>query len=133
MLTSDPILFVVIATAVGWVVLVNTFSGVMNAKAIIARGERIPFVFKGPLYVGGFVGLALDVIFNWPLGLLVFCEGPRKLTFSARVQWHVDHSRGEDLERAIWWGEQLNKFDPRHISRLAEASRRLEASKDGHG
>jgi len=99
----------------GYVLLVNLFAAAMHAKAIVERGDSIPFVLLLPLYVGAFVGLVLDVLFNWTAGSIVYRELPRELTFTSRCKRHKLAPWGtRDREKAEWWCKQLNKFDPGH-------------------
>ncbi len=35
-------------------------------------------------------GLPLDILYNWLVGSLVFLEAPAELTFSRRLQRHID-------------------------------------------
>jgi len=61
------------------------------------------------------VGAIADFVFNHTRGSLMFREGPRKLLFTHRVQYHIDHSDGWRLEKARRWAALLNAIAPGHI------------------
>lgn len=98
---------------VSYVALINLFAAAMHAKAILARGERVHFIFLGPLAIGAVVGWLLDVAFNMTIGSLVYLELPHELTFTSRCKRHKKRLDWRS-DKAKWWCKQLNKFDPGH-------------------
>ena len=104
---------IAVSSVLGYIALINLFAAVMHAKMIIGRGEKIHILFKGPLYIGAVVGLALDVLFNIFIGTFIYVEAPREITFTARCSRHK-RGVGWRKDKAKWWCLQLNKFDPGH-------------------
>lgn len=110
----NPYLWTLVSAVCLWFGLAWAFVAVMHAKAVIDRGEDIHWIFKLPLYALFAAGIVLDVIWNWTIGSLIFRELPRKITFTSRVKHHLKRS-GWRQDRALWWAEELNKFDRGHV------------------
>ncbi len=106
-------LWLLVSSVALWIALVNAFAAVMHAKAIVGRGERLHWSFKGPLLCAAAVGYIIDCAWNWTFGCAIFRERPRRMTFTARCAHHKRGS-GWRRERALWWCRELSKFDPGH-------------------
>ncbi len=92
----------------------TAFMVVVTAKKLREMG-----LLEGELkWVAGFwlaIGWPCDCLMNWWRGSWMFREWPRKKTFSARIQWHVDHlAQSKEPLKALHWGRVLN-VDPEHI------------------
>jgi len=101
----------------GWFVLVNAYVSVMHAKLVLERGDDLHWLFRIPIAVLGIIGIAVDVLFNFTVGVTVFGAIPKQWTFSATVQYNYRFRTGRDRRRARWWAVQLNKFDHDHITK----------------
>jgi hypothetical protein len=112
-MNEQTALYVLLGAIGGWVLLVNFFVAIMHTKAVLDRGEKIPGLFRLPLYLGAVVGLILDIAFNWTLGIVIYREPPQEFTFTSRCSRHKQ-GHGWRKEKAEWWCKQLNKFDPGH-------------------
>ena len=99
----------------GWIVLVNGFVSVFHAKAVEERsGIKLHPSFRYPILIFALVAYALDLLWNVTIGNFIFLERFREGTFSKRCWRHKHESTGWRRSRAIWWCDQLNKFDPDH-------------------
>ena len=107
--------WLVIGSVLGWIVLVLAFLAVMNAKAVVERGEELTPFFAGPVYVGFVVGLVLDVIWNWTAGCWIYRERPRKITFTSRCKLHKKKPLSDPRGRkARVWCREMNKYNAGH-------------------
>ena len=87
---------------------------IVAGKLLRARG-LLEGELKGVVAFWLVVGWPCDVLFNWWRGSWMFRELPRKLTFSSRIQWHVDHpDESKRPNKAVHWARVLN-IDPGHI------------------
>lgn len=100
-----------------WFGVIWSFVAVMHGKARMQAGGLTRF-WKLHLGLLGLIGLALDLVFNYTLGWLMFFEWPwstGEALFSGRVQHHYRRADGWRYSLAAFWARQLNQMDPGHI------------------
>jgi hypothetical protein len=74
------------------------------------------------------IGALGDVVMSQTRGRIEFGElQSRGLMMTHRIQWHVDHSTGKHLRRALRWTALANWIDPDHIEIPADVEQRLAA------
>lgn len=120
-----------------WIAVVTTgstvyvyvaFLALCTAKrmraAAKARGLKLPVGLRIVCWALYFGGVPADVIYNWTVGNWAFrLQSPWKWTYSARVQWHVDHlAQSKRPGTAVLWGVLLDAGDTGHIENVPPAS-----------
>lgn len=107
-----------LALAAGvWFGVIWAYVAVMHAKM---RLPELTLFWKVHMLPLALIGLALDLVFNYTFGWLMFLEWPWSTgepLFSGRVQHHYRHGDGWRLKLASFWARQLNQMDPGHIRR----------------
>jgi hypothetical protein len=88
-----------------------------------ARGFDLPWDLRLVCYALLIGGAPADVVYNWTVGAWRFkFQKPWKVTYSQRVQWHVDHlEESANPRAAIEWGVLLDAGDPGHTKNLPPA------------
>lgn len=91
----------------------------MQAAAKL-RGLKLPWDLRVVCYALLVGGWPADVVYNWTVGNWRFrFQTPWKLTYSSRIQWHVDNlAESANPQKAILWGVLLDAGDPGHTKRL---------------
>lgn len=96
-------------------------------KRILADGVWLPPELK--LFVRFVlfpIGLAGDFVMSQTRGRIEFGQlQSRGLLMTHRIQWHVDHSRGKRLRRALRWAGLCNWIDPGHVDIPSDVEARL--------
>lgn len=107
-----------IASAVGvWFGVHILYVVATAAKAAYETGTLTPYwlVMLAPAVL---LGVALDVVFQFTFGWLMFLETPFRggYLFSGRVKHHFRNGRGWRLRLAVFWARNLNVFDSKHVT-----------------
>jgi hypothetical protein len=109
--------YAVLAMVVLWFGVHALYVAAMSAKAAYEAGRLTPYwlVMLAPVLV---LGVALDFVFQFTFGWLMFLETPFRggALFSGRVKHHFRNSDGWRLRLARFWARNLNVFDPTHIT-----------------
>jgi hypothetical protein len=107
------LIWLLISIVAATFIVETAFMTICTAKRMQKDGvleEEMELVAKFWLIIG----TPADIWFNWTRGSRIFHEFPRELTFSSRVQRHVD-KKGKYYDKAVKWGRILNSGDPDHI------------------
>jgi hypothetical protein len=106
---------VIVIALVGEFAIVTAYVYVMTVKQLLATGVWVPSSVRVIARILLIVGAPGDVVYQFGRATFQFRELPRELTFSARVQRHIDKSAGWRHDKARTWGEFMNRVDPGHI------------------
>lgn len=105
------------ALAFVWFGVHTLYVVAMSAKAAYEAGILTKYwiVMLAP---AAFLGLALDFVFQFTFGWVMFVETPFRggWLFSGRVKHHFRHGHGWRLALAQFFARNLNVFDPFHIT-----------------
>ncbi len=98
-------LYWLVSTFVFWFLFVNVMA--LKAKAIDPRlspGVRLGVKIIG--YPIAIAGIVYDIAYNWTYGCLMFLERPRGITFTSRLQYHVN---------GVGWRRKVARFICRYL------------------
>lgn len=88
-----------------------------SAKSAYEAGT-LTLYWKVMLLPAALLGVALDFVFQFTFGWLMFLETPFRggALFSGRVKHHFRYGDGWRLKLAVFFARNLNVFDPTHIT-----------------
>ena len=108
--------WIALGLVVGWLSFVPMFVAVMKGKELKKKKLKLSWFFAIPVYLCAVIGWPIDVVvYNWVIGTWVFKEFPRELTFTSRINRHLEGGHYRRKRKAEWWAEHGNRWAPGHF------------------